>query len=161
VIKINTKKYLFFGIVMVVAMAGCLGGTSQENAGEPTKSDFAFYDVDSQTPMFISYYNSIKLTPGQEKIKNDALSAMPAPCCSDYSMASCCCPCNFAKSVWGLSAYLIVEEGHNVEQLKDAASRWIDFTYSSGHAGDACYVGRCGAPFDQDGCGGMTEQLIL
>jgi hypothetical protein len=160
--KMKQKSYLVFGIAMfVVVLAGCLGGTTQENAGEPTKSDYEFYDVDAQTPVFISYYSSIKLTPEQTKIKEAALSSMPAPCCSDYSMASCCCPCNFAKSVWGLSNYLIVEEGYNVEQLKDAASKWIDFAYTNGYAGDACYKGRCGVPFDEDGCGGMTERLVL
>ena len=156
------KNYQFFGIIIAVALlAGCTGGASNNSAGEPTKSDYEFYDVDVQTPMFISYYTSIKLTPAQEKIKNDALSTMPAPCCTDYSMASCCCPCNFAKSVWGLSAHLIVNEGYNTEQVGDAASKWIDFAYTSGFAGDACYEGRCGVPFDEDGCGGMTEQLII
>jgi hypothetical protein len=158
----KTTDYRFFGIIVTFALlTGCMGGASSNSAGEPTKSDYEFYSVEEQTPLFISYYSSIKLTPEQEKVKNDALSRMPAPCCSDYSMASCCCPCNFAKSVWGLAAHLIVNEGYNADQLEDAANRWIDFAYTSGFAGDACYEGRCGVPFSEDGCGGMTEQLII
>ncbi len=156
------KNYSLFGIVIVaVVLAGCLGGTTRDGAGELTKSDYEFYDVAIQTPEFISYYSAIKLTPAQEKIKSDALISIPAPCCSDYSMATCCCPCNFGKSVWGLSNYLIVEEGYNTDELKAAASDWIDYAFKNGHAGDACYEGRCGLSFEHDGCGGMTEQLIL
>ncbi len=161
---IKTKKinYLFFGIVVAVALlAGCTGGGSNDGAGEPTTSDYEFYSVEEQTPVFISYYNSIKLTSEQEKMKNTALSRMPAPCCTEYSMASCCCPCNFAKSTWGLTAHLIVNEGYNIDQLEDAANKWIAFSYPNGYEGDACFEGRCGVPFEDDGCGGMTEQLII
>ncbi|MBU2559478.1 hypothetical protein KKA03_01115 [archaeon] len=160
--KIKTINYRFFGIIVVAALlAGCTGGASNNSAGEPTKSGYEFYSVEEQTPIFISYYNSIKLTPAQEKIKNDALSRMPAPCCTDYSMASCCCPCNFAKSTWGLAAHLIVNEGYNADQVEDAANTWIAFAYPNGYEGDACYEGRCGVEFENDGCGGMTEQLII
>jgi hypothetical protein len=139
--KNKTMNYLFFGIIIGVAiLAGCTGGASNDGAGD---------------------YNSIKLTPEQEKMKNTALSRMPAPCCTDYSMASCCCPCNFAKSTWGLAAHLIVNEGYNVDQLEDAANKWIAFSYPNGYEGDACYDGRCGEPFAEDGCGGMTEQLVI
>jgi hypothetical protein len=156
----KTKNYLFFGTFLLVILAGCTGSDT-EGSSAPVKSDYEFYDVALQTPVFVSYYTSIKLTPQQEKIKEEALTSMPAPCCTDYAMATCCCPCNFAKATWGLSNYLIVEKGYNTEQLTDAVNRWIAFAYPNGYAGDACYDGRCGVSFEHDGCGGMTSQLIL
>jgi hypothetical protein len=119
-----------------------------------------FHDLEVQTPEFIGYYDSIALTPAQEKIKNRALSTMPAPCCSDYPMSTCCCPCNLAKSVWGLSNFLIVEHNYNAEQVKEAVSEWIRFTNKEGYAGNACYIGRCESPFREDGCGGMGELIL-
>ncbi len=85
---------------------------------------------------------------------------MPASCCRDYSMLTCCCPCVFSQTVWGLSNYLIAEHNYNAEQLEDAVSRWVSFTNENGYAGDACYKGRCNLPFEEDGCGGM-QKLVL
>jgi hypothetical protein len=126
----------------------------------PKETGIQFYDVRLQTPEFIDYHNSITLTPEQEKIKSDALSSIHAPCCADYPMSTCCCPCNLAKSVWGLSNFLIVEHNYNAEQVKEEVSRWIRFTNKRGYAGNACYIDRCYFPFREDGCGGM-EELIL
>jgi hypothetical protein len=124
------------------------------------KGDLELYDARSQASEFISYYHSIALSPEQEKIKHHALSAIPAPCCEDYSIATCCCPCNLAKSVWGLSHFLIAEQGYDASKVKEAAEQWISFTNKSGYAGDACYKGRCNQSFEKDGCGGMDEKRI-
>ena len=53
------------------------------------ESGIKFYDAKLQAKEFIAYYNSIILTPEQEKIKSEALSAIPAPCCSNYSILTC------------------------------------------------------------------------
>src|SRR5689334_21557786 len=73
---------------------------------------------------YIGYYHSYRLTPEQAAVKNAALSRMPAPCCSDNTMATCCCPCNLAKAVWGYSAYLIVEKGYDANRLEKAVRKW-------------------------------------
>lgn len=109
---------------------------------------------------YIGYYKSIKLTPEQEKIKLTALSSIPAPCCSDNPMSTCCCPCNLAKSVWGLSNFLITERGYNSAQVRQAAVDWIKFTNPNGYSGKACYTGGCNRLFNQDGCGGMNEKKL-
>lgn len=130
-------------------------------AGKNESRKIEFTSVKEQTPKFIEYYKTIKLTPEQEKIKTDALSAIPAPCCSDFSIATCCCPCNLAKSIWGLSGYLITEHGYGVEQVRDAAKGWISFVNKSGYSGDTCKTGGCGHAFKDSGCGGMKEDTLV
>ncbi|GMR03189.1 MAG: hypothetical protein BMS9Abin21_016 [Thermodesulfovibrionia bacterium] len=109
---------------------------------------------------YIGYYKSIKLTPEQEKIKVIALSSLPAPCCSDNSVATCCCPCNLAKSTWGLSSFLIAERGYNSAQVRQAAIDWFKLTNPNGYSGSACYTGGCSRAFNQNGCGGMNDKKL-
>jgi hypothetical protein len=77
--------------------------------------------------------------------------------------------------VWGLSGHLIVEEGYNVEQVRESVLQWLRFIRSEyyvlreleqrGHDGgdygyiyeSSCYTGRCELPFTEGGCGGMNE----
>jgi hypothetical protein len=127
------------------------------------------------TAQFIGYYSTYTLTADQEAIKKEALTALEAPCCDDYSMYTCCCPCNLAKSVWGLSNYLIVEKGLDAAGVREAARQWLQFirpdhyrvreledqgvdpaTQGLRHV-ESCYEGRCELPFSQAGCGGMGE----
>ncbi|HEY4492378.1 MAG TPA: hypothetical protein VI958_10305 [Acidobacteriota bacterium] len=119
-----------------------------------------FSDVEKQTKEFIGYYQTIQLTADQEKSKKEALSGIPAPCCSDFSIATCCCPCNLAKSVWGLSNFLITRQNYTAAQLKGAVQEWLQFTNKSGYSGNSCNMGHCGQPFKHDGCGGMKENQI-
>lgn len=118
-------------------------------------------DSRTQIVEFIGYYHSIKLTSKQEKIKEAALSAIPAPCCSEFSIATCCCPCNLAKSVWGLSNYLIAKHNYNEQQVKQAVVEWFQTTNPGGYSGDSCHIGRCNKPFSENGCGGMSENHLL
>lgn len=120
-----------------------------------------FTDARKQTREFIGYYRSITLTPEQERIKVEALSALPAPCCAKYTMATCCCPCNLSKAVWGMSAWLITEKGQGVEQVRQAARDWVAFINPNGFSGGACFKGGCKRPNAQDGCGGMDEAELL
>ena len=130
------------------------------------------------TPMFIEYHHTASLTSQQEAIIRDALLPLKAPCCDDNSMATCCCPCNLAKSVWGLSSSLIVEKDYDAAQVREAALQWLRFIFSDyyviqelrnrdvdpGTYGlsyeDSCYAGLCELPFVEGGCGGM-ERLRL
>lgn len=123
---------------------------------------------------FIDYYGQYSLTPTQEAVKYDALSALVAPCCDDQTMYTCCCPCNLAKTVWGLSAYLIVEKDCDSLAVREAALQWLRFirrdyykaveleeqgldprAYGLRHS-HSCYEGRCELPFRDGGCGGMV-----
>ncbi|KKM24453.1 hypothetical protein LCGC14_1604940 [marine sediment metagenome] len=127
------------------------------------------------TRRFIDYYNTTTLTPEQERTMRNALLPFKAPCCDDNSIATCCCPCNLAKSVWGLSNYLIVEKNYDVDQIRESALQWLRFIHSDyyiiwelnnrgidpGIYGlsheNACYVDECELPFVDGGCGGMGE----
>lgn len=131
--------------------------------GDPnsSKDDVTFNDVQAQTKEFISYYKSIQLTPEQEKVKNEALSTLPAPCCTNFSIATCCCPCNLAKAVWGLSNYLIAKKNYDSPKLKEAVNSWIQFTHPNGFKGDSCHQNRCGTPMAEDGCAGMGQEVIF
>jgi len=127
------------------------------------------------TRRFLDYYSAAALTPEQDKAMRDALLPLRAPCCDDNSMATCCCPCNLAKAVWGLSGYLVAEKAYRVEQVREAALEWLRFIHSDYyiiqemknrgidpalyglHHENPCYVGKCELPFREGGCGGMAE----
>jgi len=117
-----------------------------------------FHDTQKQTAEFIAADGSIALSPAQQRVMTEALSTMPAPCCSDYSMATCCCPCNLAKSAWGLSKILIAKHHQNAAQVRKAVSGWVRFVNPRGFSGDACFSdGGCNRAFNRNGCGGMKE----
>jgi len=118
--------------------------------------------IPSQAKRYIAYYRNYSrlITPAQLAIRNEALGSIPAPCCDEYSIATCCCPCNLAKTVWGLASHLIVERGAGVATVKREVERWLTTINPEGAAGDACKRGRCEHPFHEDGCGGMNERRI-
>lgn len=123
-------------------------------AGEAS-GDVSFHDVRSQTEEFMRYNDEIQLTGEQQAVFREALTPLPAPCCSDRSALTCCCPCNQARTWWGLTKYLIVEHGYDAEQTRAKLAEWFEFTHPEGVEGDACYKGRCRLAFAEDGCGGM------
>jgi len=75
-------------------------------------------------------------------------------------MATCCCPCNLAKAAWGLAAHDIAHRGYDAIAVRHDVERWLASVNPRGSAGDACEQGRCGLPFDEDGCGGMNEEHV-
>jgi hypothetical protein len=79
---------------------------------------------------------------------------------AQYSIATCCCPCNLAKSTWGLSKSLIANQHANATQVRAAASAWLQFTNPEGYTGDACFTKGCNRSFERNGCGGMDEGHI-
>lgn len=134
--------------------------TAMDHGDASAKSDLEFTDARSQARQFIEYYRTIQLTPEQERVKVAALAALKAPCCSKFTLATCCCPCNMSKSVWGMAAWLITERGYGVEQVRQAAVDWLEFINPSGFSGTSCFEGGCSRPFEHDGCGGMNEAQI-
>jgi len=137
-------------------------------AGPPTaapapavRSGVVFSGARDETERFIAYYQSIRLTPEQERVKVEALASIPAPCCSNNPLATCCCPCNMAKAAWGLSAWLITEKGYGVAQVQQAARDWLAAANPGGFSGDSCYSGGCTRPIRENGCGGMDQGKVL
>ena len=115
-----------------------------------------------ETERFLIYNRSIELTPEQEKVRVEALEALPAPCCSQYSAATCCCPCNMALATWGLAKHLIVDEGYGVAEVRAAVAEWHRAINPEGFSGDVCSTtGGCGRPFAKNGCGGMKESNLV
>ena len=121
-----------------------------------------FVDAPSQAAEFIGYNRSIALTPAQRQVRDKALAALPAACCDKFSQTTCCCPCNLAKTVWGLSNYLIVRKQATVPEVQAATRRWLKFVNSKEFTGDICDApGGCARTFSNDGCGGMDERNLM
>ena len=125
-------------------------------------SAIQFVDAPSQAAEFIGYNRSITLTQAQRQLRDRALAALPAACCDKFSQATCCCPCNLAKTVWGLSNYLIVRKQATAPEVQAAARRWLKFVNSKGFTGDICDApGGCARTLSNDGCGGMDERNLM
>jgi hypothetical protein len=150
------------GAVLAVLLSATAYKTLIPNGTRPPGQGQAkSEEARQQAAQFIEYYRSITLTAEQEKVKNEALTAIPAPCCKGYSIATCCCPCNLAKAAWGLSHFLIADKGYGVQRVREEVQRWIGSTNHGGYAGNACYIEHCNQPFEKDGCGGMDERQVL
>jgi hypothetical protein len=149
--------------IQLLAQAALLIGAPTLAALGPggAKAKPRFFDRASQAAEFIGYSRSITLTAAQKAVRDRALGKLPAPCCSKFSAATCCCPCNLAKSVWGLSNYLIVREKATAGEVRRAAREWFAFVNPGGFSGDACDTGGCARKFSSDGCGGMDERNLL
>jgi hypothetical protein len=131
------------------------------SATEAKEKKIEFTDVKKQTVEFIRYYKTIQLTKEQEAVKREALSPLPAACCSSNSAYTCCCICNLSRTVWGLTAYLITERDASVEEIQSAVREWIRFVNPEGFSGDACFKGGCMRSFEKNGCGGMQASRVV
>lgn len=158
----NRKTYTILGaaaLAVATLFAFEYAGTALASSKTVTTAGgVELHDVESQTVEFMRWNDEIELTPAQERIRVEALSAIPAPCCSDNSIATCCCPCNMAKSVWGLSKHLIARKDAGVDEVRRAAKDWIGFINPDGFSGDTCYIGGCNRAFHENGCGGMRQE---
>ena len=128
--------------------------------GRAAAEDLEFRDVKAQTRQFMGWYEEIRLTAAQERIKKEALGSIPAPCCNDNSAYTCCCPCNISRTIWGLSQYMIARQDANADQVRAKVREWIEFIGPDGFSGSACYSGGCARPFHSDGCGGMSPDRV-
>ena len=124
--------------------------------------EIVFSDVPSQSRQFMDWERTIPLSAEQEAVKKIALTAMPAPCCSDKSAYTCCCSCNVSRTIWGLSNYLIAKQGKSEKEVREKVNEWIQFVNPEGYSGDSCYRGGCPRAFKDNGCGGMkANHLVL
>jgi hypothetical protein len=155
------SKYRMIGAPLTVVVLGAvIALTAATQSGDAAAADLRLTGSRQEAADFIRYYHSIVLTPQQEAIKSAALSAIPAPCCANSSIANCCCPCNLAKSVWGLAHFLIAKRGYSAPQVRATVEDWLAASNPRGYSGTACFSGGCTRPFDHDGCGGMNEERI-
>jgi hypothetical protein len=174
------------GLVVMIMLLPVMRGCSPAAPIPVDEAIFASYPHDGDetsygiplslknAARFLGYYEQYPLTPAQEDVKREALTAIVAPCCDDNPMYTCCCPCVLAKTVWGLSAYLITEKNYDATAVREASLQWLRFirrdyykvheleaqgidprTVGLTHV-DSCYEGKCELPFRQGGCGGMT-----
>ena len=158
------RSILIHVTAVCLTTAVALAAGKEASPGPPdvaTPPALTFHDARQQATEFIGYFHSIRLSPDQERIKREALSAIRAPCCAAFTIATCCCPCNMAKAIWGLSHYLIARQVYDTPRVKEAVERWVRFTNPQGYSGDACFTGGCRRPFEKNGCGGMDEAHIL
>jgi hypothetical protein len=115
----------------------------------------------AETVRFVAYERDIDLTPEQEQVRLAALTPLPAPCCKNFSAATCCCRCNMAKATWGLAKHLIVHEGASAERVRSTVAAWHQAINPDGFTGDACFTGGCSRAFAKNGCGGMEEGKLV
>jgi hypothetical protein len=157
------RSYWGLGLVLVLALGRvvAISEASTGDGGTAESATLTFEGSRAEAERFMVYHRSIHLNAEQEAVKREALEAIPAPCCSNFSAATCCCECNLTRTIWGLSAFLIAEKGFTAEQVRDAVNAWIQAVNSSGFSGDACYKGGCGRPFEAGGCGGMHESQLV
>ncbi len=144
-------------VAMLVATVFVVSFAASRVSGTSTLAkEIEFTDLEKQTREFIAYEGSIQLTPAQEAIKKAALEAIPAPCCSDNTAYTCCCPCNMALTIWGLAAVMITEQGADAQAVQAKVKEWIEYINPDGFSGDVCYTGGCGRSFRDGGCAGMS-----
>ena len=126
-------------------------------------AEIRFQDVRAQTRQFMRWYEEVPLTPAQEAVKKAALGSIPAPCCSDNSAYTCCCPCNISRTIWGLSQYMIARQGASAAEVREKVRAWIRFIGPKppkAFSGSGCYTGHCPRPFSEGGCGGMSPAAL-
>ena len=146
----------------LAGVAGALAGA--EPAPRPQRPGAAaaaeggptFTGDRAETERFLAWERAIQLTPEQEEVRVAALTPLPAPCCKEFSAATCCCRCNMAKATWGLAKHMIVE-GASAEEVRTAVASFHRAINPNGFSGDVCATGGCGRPFAHNGCGGMGE----
>ena len=155
----RSRQFAVAAWILAVPLCAAL---ALDRAASKSPAPIRFFDAASQSAEFVGYSRSITLTPEQKQVRDKALSAMPAACCDKFSQATCCCPCNLAKTVWGLSNYLVARHNASAAQVETAVKGWLKFVNPRGFTGNICdSPGGCGNSFSSDGCGGMDERNLL
>ena len=147
--------------VVAVAFLSAAPWVLRARASVQPAPNAANVQLRQRTAQLIGFASSVRLTPGQEKVKADALSAIPALCGNRNSLAVRCCGCNLFKSIGGLANHMIAREGADAGRVRQAVLDWIARTNPRGYSGAACDRKRCERPFHEDGCGGMSEARLV
>ena len=153
----KTRLYLAGMTAIVIASGIAAQAEKLSKKDEP----LIFNDAQAQTEQFIRYNKTIKLSATQRKIKAKVLGSIPAPCCKEYSIATCCCPCNLAKTVWGLANHAIARLDYDAAETRALVLEWMQATNPAGYSGDSCHRGGCPKRFSANGCGGMKQDSVV
>ncbi len=147
---------LVVGILLSAAVA--LAGTGEHMHQEKApKSEMISR---AEVLKLMEYEKFHDLTPEQEALRVAGLENIKAPCCAEYSAATCCCPCNLAKALWGFTKKMILEDQATAGQIQVEAEAWLANISVEEFTGDACFDGGCGRSMRHNGCGGMQEEDV-
>lgn len=136
---------------------GNAAATANTKAGSTT----AFTGDRAETERLLAFDKSIRLTDAQEKVRLEALTPMAAPCCKQFSAATCCCRCNMMRARDGLAKHLIADLGLDAVTVRASVAAWHQAINPDGFTGDSCSTGQCGHAFADNGCGGMAEGQLV
>jgi len=156
-LALHTLVALLGGAATALSAGNAATTATSPAAASQAKQAPSFTGDRAETERFLAYERAIELTPEQEAVRVEALSALPAPCCKEFTAATCCCRCNMARASWGLAKHLIVHEGADAGRVRTAVAAWHHAINPDGFSGDVCATGGCGRSFAQNGCGGMGE----
>jgi len=159
----------FVALVVVLGVAGgffLLPGrsTSAGTVAAATRAEQAsdaIADEREEIEKLLAYNRSIELTPEQHEVYREALDGLRAPCCDEYSAATCCCECNMARATWGLAKHLVADQELGASEVRSAVANWFATINPDGFTGDACFTGGCSRSFAKNGCGGMSEDHLI
>ena len=158
----TSRNFFLILLAVIIPFAGGCENHQQNVAltatGVGNKS--VFTGTAEEVQRFMDMERNIDLTPDEERIRVAALSQIPAPCCKEFGADTCCCPCNLAKAIWGLSKSQI-RNGASTDEVRDSVLAWLQVLNPAGYAGDACDKGRCDKPIKGDACGGMNENHLV
>ena len=165
-LRAQLSRWQIWVIVGVLAVGVLLLGVfpwTETTTGDRARSSGVgeFTGDRKETERFLAYGRSITLTPAQEAIKQAALEALPAPCCKQFTAATCCCKCNMARATWGLAKHLVADQGLDVSEVRDRVAAWHRAINPKGFSGDSCFVGGCQRSFADNGCGGMLKGHLV
>ncbi|HEV8238351.1 MAG TPA: hypothetical protein VGS57_03170 [Thermoanaerobaculia bacterium] len=137
------------------------GRTAAASTAKPAPNA-AFTGDRAETERLLAFDKSIQLTAAQEKVRLEALTPMAAPCCKQFSAATCCCRCNMMRARDGLAKHLIADLGLDAVTVRASVAAWHQAINPDGFTGDSCSTGHCGHAFADNGCGGMADgQLVF
>lgn len=153
------RRTLVLGITAGALLLGAAVVLAATSSASATPGSFKGDRMEVQK--YMELYATIHLTPAQERVRQAALADLPAPCCSNYSAATCCCECNLARSAWGVAKDQIVHHGADAATVRAAVTAWFAAINPSGFSGDSCFTGRCNLPHRANGCGGMQAGKLI
>ncbi len=94
---------------------------------------------------FISWYNSITLTPQETVLIQQALAELPVPPCGHASILTCCRGekrelekvCELVRSALGLAKWLVHVKRFSAAEVRSAVDQWLHFVFSSYYLSEA------------------------
>ncbi len=89
---------------------------------------------------FAAWYVSVRLSPRERAVYEEALASLRAPVCGDLPLSRCCPPedrgsgearaCELVRSAQGLAKWLI-RRGFAADEVRVAVDQWLRFLFPS------------------------------